>query len=168
MGGGQRSAVEMLERSHRRLEQWGAELCDAAARIGAGDDDGTALATVKEAVAFFERSGNNHVADEEQSLFPRLPPSPLIERLIGEHQEQTAILGRLQAEVTGLADGQPSDERIGRVVQLANELEAAYRAHTELEDRELLPLVDASLDEAARTAMLDEMRARRGKGRRRG
>jgi iron-sulfur cluster repair protein YtfE (RIC family) len=135
--GRNKSALEMLSRSHRKLEQH-------ADMLVAGE--------VEEAIEFFTRSTANHFADEEQSLFPRLQASPLLEQLVKEHREHEDLLARLKASLDGDGD----------TAALAKQLAAAYRAHTELEDRDLLPQLEA-LDADTQQAIKEEMRARRGK-----
>jgi len=136
----------MLSRSHRKLEDY------ADAMIAALGNLPTARDELDEALAFFDSSAVNHVADEEMSLFPHLAPSPLIERLTREHREQEALLEELKR---ALREG-------GDALSVAERLAAAYRAHTDLEDRELLPALDA-LSPEIRKAVVDDMRARRGR-----
>ncbi len=148
----------MLARCHRKLEDNGAALLDALDQLAAGQDGG-ARDTVHDVLAFFRRTGDNHIADEEQSLFPRLGEDALTERLRQEHREHERLLGDLEAAV-GRWPSDLTADHVAPVRALAAALDAAYRSHTALEDRELLPRLDG-LDPDARAALTEEMQRRR-------
>lgn len=138
-----RDPFEMLERSHRRLEE---ELqaivmepaADVAARV----------------LEFLDRAVKRHEDDEEQSLFPRLPEllAPLVRELAAQHEEQRRLVEELRAA---------HDEKAIQVAALA--LQAAYARHIRAEEQQLFPAARTALDDDARAAMLDEMQARRGR-----
>jgi iron-sulfur cluster repair protein YtfE (RIC family) len=99
-GRNERSALEQLDRTHRRLEKRLEALVDAAAAMahdGGGEGGHDA---VREVCEFLRRAYPRHVADEEQSLFPRLRAHPdvtpalteLMGRIEREHQEHDALL----------------------------------------------------------------------------
>lgn len=160
MPGKQKSAFDMLSRSHRRLEEETAGLCDTLA----GDMTEESCFIVEDALSFLARSGKNHMADEEETLFGRLSGQDgLIARLTEEHRQQEALLAELKAAVEAWPARPPSAEQAAAALALAKDLAAAYEAHTALEDADLLPLI-ASLDEATKQEMASEMQARRGKG----
>src|SRR5919198_6186334 len=69
-------AIEMLERSHRQVEERLAQLqraCSAIVRERGGAGE---LAAIDDALAYLERSAARHEEDEEESLFPRLRRTP--------------------------------------------------------------------------------------------
>ena len=114
-----------------------------------------------EALAFIDRALRRHEDDEERSLFPRLARVPqlagLLDRLTVQHRDQTAIVEELRAE---LAAATPDERKLRDVVA---RLDAAYREHIAVEERELFPAARAALDDDARAAMAEEMQARRGR-----
>ena len=145
----------MLERSHRRLEDRLVELVAAA-----GDwrrrRDADALSICRDVCHFLERAAARHERDEEDSVFPRLPRSPLIDGLAADHRAHEKLTAELSRR---LAAGAPDPDAL---VRLAAELERRYRDHIEREERDLFPLIE-SLPPADRDAAFDEMQSRRGR-----
>ena len=82
--------------------------------------------------------------------FPRLDAPELVARLKSEHEQHDKIARKLTDALA----------HVPRARELAHELDAAYRAHTQLEDDELLPLVKA-LSEDDQAAAAKEMQGRR-------
>jgi hemerythrin-like domain-containing protein len=144
-----RDPFEMLERCHRRLEETLATLRPPSRQA------------LDEALAFIDRAVKRHEDDEEQSLFPRLSRVPqlagLLDRLTVQHRDQTAIIGELRALMDA---AQPDDAKLADVVA---RLDAAYRAHITLEERELFPAARAAFDADDLGGMASEMDARRGR-----
>src|SRR6185369_12239361 len=118
-----RDPFEMLERCHRRLE----ETLDRLRTPSRQELD--------EALAFVDRAVKRHEDDEEQSLFPRLSRVPqlagLLDRLTIQHRDQTALVEELRAQ---LGAAKPDEARLRDVVE---RLDAAYRQHINIEEREL-------------------------------
>jgi hemerythrin-like domain-containing protein len=144
-----RDPFEMLERCHRRLE----ETLDRLRTPSRQDLD--------EALAFVDRAVKRHEDDEEQSLFPRLSRVPqlagLLDRLTIQHRDQTALVEELRAQ---LGAAKPDEARLRDVVE---RLDAAYRQHINIEERELFPAAKAALDADDLGGMASEMEARRGR-----
>jgi len=150
-----------LERCHRRLE----EACDALS-IASADRDGQTIADVK---SFLDRQIKRHEEDEDESLFPRLRQIdaatsliPVVDRLIQEHRQHEALhaeLAKVMSEVPA-----PSNEQAWSAIEsVCERIARAYRAHIEVEEKELFPEAQRLLTDDARAAMLAEMSARRGK-----
>jgi len=141
----------MLERCHRRLEETLATLLGPSPSRQALD----------EALAFIDRAVKRHEDDEEQSLFPRLARVPqlagLLDRLTVQHRDQTALVDELR---TLLDAPKPDDARLADVVA---RLDASYRAHITVEERELFPAAKAALDADDLGGMASEMDSRRGR-----
>jgi len=139
----------MLERCHRRLE----ETLDRLRTPSRQELD--------EALAFVDRAVKRHEDDEEQSLFPRLSRVPqlagLLDRLTIQHRDQTALVEELRAQ---LGAAKPDEARLRDVVE---RLDAAYRQHINIEERELFPAAKAALDADDLGGMASEMEARRGR-----
>ena len=146
-----RDPFEMLERCHRRLEETLATLLGPSPSRQALD----------EALAFIDRAVKRHEDDEEQSLFPRLSRVPqlagLLDRLTIQHRDQTALVEELRAQ---LGAAKPDEARLRDVVE---RLDAAYRQHINIEERELFPAAKAALDADDLGGMASEMEARRGR-----
>lgn len=146
-----RDPFEMLERCHRRLEETLATLAGPSPSRQALD----------EALAFIDRAVKRHEDDEEQSLFPRLARVPqlagLLDRLTVQHRDQTALIDELRM----LLDAPTPDN--ARLVDVVARLDAAYRAHITVEERELFPAAKAALDADDLGGMASEMDSRRGR-----
>ena len=144
-----RDPFEMLERCHRRLEETLERLRTPSRQA------------LDEALAFVDRAVKRHEDDEEQSLFPRLSRVPqlagLLDRLTIQHRDQTALVEELRAL---LAAARPDEARLRDVVE---RLDAAYRQHINIEERELFPAAKAALDADDLGGMAAEMDARRGR-----
>ncbi len=160
-----KSAADMLERSHRRLEERMAQLLTTLDALAEGASEGAvdAQAVLADVLRFLQRSAKNHIGDEEDSVFPRLgaDAAPLIARLRREHVEQDDLAQRLIAQLERLQAGL-DDDAVHAARELASELDGGYRRHTALEDEQLLPLVLA-LDSDDLATIAAEMQARRGK-----
>jgi hemerythrin-like domain-containing protein len=147
-----RDPFEMLERCHRRLEE---------TLAGLRTSSPPSRQLVDEALAFIDRAVRRHEDDEEQSLFPRLARVPqlagLLDRLTVQHRDQTALV----EELRGLMDAPRPDE--ARLADVITRLEAAYRTHILVEERELFPAAKAALDADDLGGMASEMDARRGR-----
>ncbi len=144
-----RDPFEMLERCHRRLEE-------TLAALGGATPSRQAL---DEALGFIDRAMARHERDEEESLFPRLARVPqlagLLDRLTIQHRDQTALVDELRE----LMDAPRPDE--ARLADVVARLDAAYRAHLAVEERELFPAAKAALDADDLGGMASEMDARR-------
>jgi hemerythrin-like domain-containing protein len=128
-------------------------------------------ASTREAAArvrrYFVEALPLHVADEEESIAPRLRGrSPeldrALEQMCAEHAEHDAAVGRLVA-LCGALEVDP-----GRIGALTDELGAAashlaelFAAHLEAEERVVIPALGVLLSEGEREAVVSELRARR-------
>jgi len=144
-----RDPFEMLERCHRRLEETLDRLRTPSRQA------------LDEALAFIDRAVKRHEDDEELSLFPRLSRVPqlagLLDRLTIQHRDQTALVEELRAQLDAPT---PDEARLRDVVE---RLDAAYRQHINIEERELFPAAKAALDADDLGGMASEMDARRGR-----
>ena len=164
--GGRKSALAMLDNSHRKLEQNLAELRRAAVAIAGGTGTEAEHDTVRDVVGFLERSVTRHEADEELSLFPRLRGAgsidPVLDTLADEHLEHRRLHRRLHEIVEAWLDAPATDDHNQHLLRVVIELEDAYRRHIELEEREMFPAARAlPADQLAEIE--DEMQARRGR-----
>lgn len=71
-----KTALERLDRCHRRLEERLRELVESSAAIASGDASDEHWEVVEEVLAYLERAVVRHEEDEEASVFPRLAQHP--------------------------------------------------------------------------------------------
>jgi len=158
------ASLAQLERSHRRHDQVIAELLEVARRIAAGRPDDGDLTTVREAVAYFERSVTRHFLDEEGSVFPRLSTrrpdlAADLAALSAEHPPQI----KLQAAVAAAArelDGEARPAQGKQLLDAATRLADAHRAHVEREDK-LFRVAHEALTAEDDAEIVSEMETRR-------
>jgi hypothetical protein len=113
-------------------------LLEAARRLAAGRPDATDLATVHEAVAYFQRAVTRHFLDEEGSIFPRLSSrrpdlAPELAALSAEHPGQI----ELQALIAAAADELDTQARPAAgmaLLDVATRLADLHRSHVARED----------------------------------
>jgi hemerythrin-like domain-containing protein len=119
-------------------------------RLASGSDVAEArVASAEQYVAAFFTETTSHFRIEEERLFPLLVrhagSSPLLEQVLGEHDELRDLASALREEAaTGDVTGVT-------MLQLADVLDA----HVRREERELFPLIEQAVPEAElRTADL--------------
>jgi len=104
-------------------------------------DEGTARSSAKLFADFIGSHEIRHFALEEALLLPALPPGErgrrLAERVRADHQELREAAGKL------------ADDRLEPTVELARAIGARLRAHVQMEERELFPYLESSLDGGA-------------------
>jgi hemerythrin-like domain-containing protein len=164
--GRNRDALEMLERSHRRLEERLAELNRAAGAL-ARSSSGDHIATIDMVIDYLDRSAARHEVDEEASLFPRLRRhdelAPMLDALTDEHRIHQSLHGRLRTERSAWPAAGPDASAAARLVTLASELGRAYRGHITREESELLPAARGHLSTSELDGIRREMDERRGR-----
>jgi hemerythrin-like domain-containing protein len=164
--------IGMLGDCHRRIERFLNVLVVIAAQEKGGrltEQHRTALAT---SLRYFREAAPKHIADEEESLFPRL------RRL--RHAGSHAILTRIEAleqdhECAGkvhdevdrlgqlwLARGRLSPKEAAQLSTLLDQLAKLYRNHIAIEDTEVFPFAASVLPPSDRESVGVEMASRRG------
>jgi iron-sulfur cluster repair protein YtfE (RIC family) len=117
---------------------------------------------------YFSEALPRHVADEEESVVPRLRgASPEVDRALdamcAEHVEHGPELARLVSCADEIARAPERLPELGRALgEAATALERAFAVHLEAEERVLFPAL-AALDAHEKAAILAELRARRAK-----
>lgn len=158
-GQGPERLLDRMHACHARIRQF----LDACARIA---DRERVDAEVRESAAAAARYFGGpfllHVADEEESILPRVDAEAARSRDVrAEHARDEAEVGTLTALCATLAarpDG-PADE-LAQLASLVAALGPRVRAHLESEEQALLPLLATLAPDVERT-ILDEMAARR-------
>lgn len=164
-GAAREDGLEMMERSHRRLEERMVELQRAAEAIVRQRADAGELEQVDAVISFLERSAARHESDEEESLFPRLRQvaelASLMSDLAQEHDQHRHLVAHLRALRSGWPEAGPDAGDGAALAIAANELARAYRVHIEREERELMPLARDRLSADERVQVGLEMERRR-------
>lgn len=157
--------LELLERSHRRLDERLAELQQAVSAVVRQRGGPADLAIIESVTEFLERAVLRHEEDEEVSLFPRLRGiaslSALLDDLATEHMLHRHLVKQLRSMVVGWPPTGPDAADGASLVVLVNELARAYRGHMEREERELLPVAREQLSRTDRDEIRAEMIQRR-------
>lgn len=159
------SPVDHLNACHRRIE----ERLLTLERIGPhlrerAEEARTALQAV---FWFFDSSGANHTADEEESFFPRFAArvSPEEQQFLNdlqmEHTKAESIYDRLKTHVGGMAVP-PTESDQAIYIELAAALCAIYRQHIQNEDLRFPLIANRTLTNDDLDAIRQEMKQRRG------
>lgn len=161
-----------LRNCHSRIEHFLNVLATVASRRQGGELHREDREALEASLRYFREAAPKHTEDEEQSLFPRLRASKspsaaaaraTLDTLENEHH---AVLQR-HAEVEilverWLMEGElPAEEGKQLLAQL-QQLQAFYRKHIAIEDREIFSVASVVLTEKEMIAVGREMAARRG------
>ena len=161
-------AIAILSGSHRRQEEELGVCARALAQLVAGRGGPQQIATIAGAMAFFREKAARHVADEEESIFPRLSmrheQQALVVDLETEHREHAMMLADMDAMLEAWGANVPSIEQASQFASQFATFADTYRAHIAREDEELLPEM-RQLGATELTEIALEMVARRPKGR---
>ncbi len=161
----------LLADCHRRIEHFLEVLLRierAAAGRGLTPEEWPQIET---ALRYFETAGPRHTADEEESLFPRLRATSDAEstralrvldqleiehEMVDAHHHMINILCRRWLDHDRL-----SDEDARELRDRLYDLQAIYREHIAIEDRQLFPIARRLLSAKALQDIGREMAARR-------
>jgi iron-sulfur cluster repair protein YtfE (RIC family) len=157
--------VDLLLECHERIRTF----IGIARRIAGAHDSpprevGTAAARV---TRYFSESLPLHVADEEQSILPRLQgKDPAIDAVLAEmHLEHERHEPQLEALLGTCRMIEQFPERLAEwapgLAAVATALEQDFLGHLEKEEKVILPAIRNLASEKERHAMLHELRARR-------
>jgi hemerythrin-like domain-containing protein len=160
----------LLSDCHRRIEMF----LDTLAKVGKGMDappDEETARALQAALVYFRQAAPKHTADEEQSLFPRLRG-----REEAELRSALSTLDRLEKDHEAVSPLHAEVERLGETYLEAGNLCASdteafrtavarlqdtYREHICVEDSTVFPLAARLLSEVEKSAIAEEMAARR-------
>jgi hemerythrin-like domain-containing protein len=152
------SPLDHLMACHRRIEDRLATLERSVAALSERREE--ALSAIHAAFRFMDSNGVIHTQDEEQSIFPRLASSALIQELEADHREAGRIDAELRAAVARVESG--DDAAIDDCKTFVSALCKIYRGHIEREDTQFVPAARAQLSPAALAEVSREMKSRRG------
>lgn len=156
-----KTALERLERCHRRLEERLEELTASADAIARGKSPARHWETVSEVLDYLQRAVVRHEEDEEESVFPHLATHPalrpLLNRLRGDHQSQRKLVGRLAK----LVDDHGAPDSPARLKKVCAALSTNYLDHIKREDHQLLPAITRHISAELQAQIAAEMAERR-------
>jgi hemerythrin-like domain-containing protein len=153
------SLVGALAECHERIRRFSQLAIKLESEPAPAEERGE---VAKQLVRYFSEALPRHVADEEQSLRPRLAAAGLDEalaRMAQEHEEHQPLLDRLLERWRAIAAGERRADPAAAAD--ARALAEAFERHLIEEERVLFPAV-AQLPAAVQAAIREQMRARRG------
>jgi len=166
--------IGMLGDCHRRIERFLNVLVVIAAQEKGErltEQHRTALAT---SLRYFREAAPKHIADEEESLFPRLrrlrhAGSHAILTRIEALEQDHECAGKVHDEVDRLGQlwlttGHLSTKEAAQLSTLLDQLAKLYRSHIAIEDTEVFPFAASVLPPSDRESVGAEMATRRGAG----
>jgi hemerythrin-like domain-containing protein len=160
----------LLSDCHRRIEMFLETLAAAGKVMDAPPSVDTARA-LQSALVYFRQAAPKHTADEEQSLFPRLrgreepelrSALSTLDRLEKDHEAVSPLLAEVErlAE-TYLETGSLSASDVQAFQTAVARLQETYREHIRVEDFTVFPLAARLLSDSDKSAIAQEMAARR-------
>lgn len=160
----------LLSDCHRRIEMFLETLAAAGKVMHEPPSDDTARA-LQAALVYFRQAAPKHTADEEESLFPRLrgreeaelrSALSTLDRLEKDHDTVSPLHAAVErlAE-TFLETGSLSASHIQAFQTAVARLQEIYREHIRVEDSMVFPLAARLLNESQKSAIAQEMAARR-------
>ncbi len=154
---GEGDVVDSLLDCHRRIRAFLA----MAARVGQGGDPADQVAEACAQIGrYFREAMPRHVADEEESILPRLRgrAADIDAALAGMHEQHAAH----EEHVAELAAAVAAPEARPRIATAAAALEEALAPHLDLEEAIVFPAIRRLLTAQDLADIAAEMRARRG------
>ncbi|MCG2597170.1 hemerythrin domain-containing protein [Achromobacter insuavis] len=158
----------LLSACHGRIARQCATLRRLAAHLPTHGSDAAAQVAAAGVARYFQTAAIHHHEDEEEDLFPALIESmagsdavclhAVVDGLIADHARLAALWAPLRQILDEIAAGHPAVLPAAQVEAFA----AAYAAHIQREEDELLPLAARLIDDDALAAISRAMKARRG------
>jgi len=160
--GGDGDLVDSLLACHQRIRAF----LELGLRAGQGGEPDQVIDACRRIERYFREAMPLHVADEEESILPRLRGrAAAVDGALATMHEQHAAhevgLRALIAAASALAAAPDRPGARARLVEAAAELEAALRPHLELEEAIIVPAIRQLLSAGELADIAREMRARR-------
>ena len=160
--------IGMLQIAHRKLKRSLHVIWVIADRAAGRKLTGEEMTAVQSAMDCVRVVGAQHIADEEESLFPRLRE----ETISGDSEELNVLeenrrqADRLHTMVETLYSawisvGELRLEDQMRLQSCTEKLKSLYEQHIQIEEQIVFPRAKRVLDDRVITAMVQEFRARR-------
>jgi hemerythrin-like domain-containing protein len=161
---GAEGLVDLLGECHQRIRRFVALARQAGSRQDVPPDQ-IAQACI-DVERYFTQALPLHVADEEESIEPRLRGlSPTVDEALDattrQHQQHEPKLNAL-LRATSVLRNSPHDETARReVATTALALETQFEEHLRLEESVVFPAIRELLSREIQTSIIDELRRRR-------
>lgn len=161
---GSRDLVDLLGECHQRIRHFVALAREAALR-GDAPSDQIAQACV-DVERYFVEALPLHVADEEESIQPRLrglssAVDQALDAMERQHQQHAAKLEAL-LRASARVRGEPNSTRArSELATAAIALERDFETHLVLEETGIFPAIREFLSQETQSAIIDELRQRR-------
>jgi hemerythrin-like domain-containing protein len=160
--------IGMLTDCHRRIEHFIDVLTMVAERAQHRALDDEEARAVEAALEYFRVGGARHIADEEESLFPRLggrTGEDAIVEIDGLKQDHQ-IAASLHTQIESLYRKWISDQTLDTVDWQAlsvstKKLKALYAVHIQVEEQAVFPRASKTLDEETLQLIGQEFKNRR-------
>lgn len=160
-----REPIDYLYADHYRQRV----VCRFLDEIAQDPEAGRSLDLAPRVLDYLVRDLPQHIADEEQDLFPRLrarcTPEDQVERVLmllsEEHARDQEVVLALPAGLRSLTEGRPLEER-DLFVQAASTFAECQRRHLAWEEGVILPLARKRLKPDDLAGLGRSMAARRG------
>lgn len=161
--------LSMLEECHERIRTF-STLSMAVASADADFPQARVRDAAERVARYFRLAMPLHVADEDQSLAPRLlagpvPPevSAALEEMTSQHESIDRLLEELLPKWDALVacTAPYSTEQLQSLLPSTTALTNQLKTHLELEERVIFPFARKRLDAAGMEGLQREMRARR-------
>ena len=164
--------IEMWQACHERVKRMSALLQRLAQHLGKHGTDADARTTATSILRYFDEAAPRHHDDEEIDLFPlllaRVAAAPAtfdgarigaaIRALQAEHASLTTLWQAMREPLLRVQAGEPAKIDETRVLAFCT----GYRAHIEVEEREIGPALEQALDTDDLRRVGRAMAARRG------
>ncbi|MCA9630150.1 MAG: hemerythrin domain-containing protein [Myxococcales bacterium] len=161
---GLQDLVDLLGECHERIRRFVALARQAGSRHDVPADQ-IAQACI-DVERYFTQALPLHVADEEESIDPRLRGlSPAVDEALDaatqQHREHEPELKAL-LRATNVVRNNPNDPTArGELATAAEALEAQFEEHLRLEERVIFPAIRELLSHETQTSIIGELRRRR-------
>lgn len=156
--------LAMLRACHERIAAQCVTLEKLRVHLASTGCDAAAQQAATAILRYFNTAGQHHHSDEEADLFPLLQATGdataqrLVGYLLARHQELNAAWDALRAALNKIVAG----ELAMLDATQTHAFIAAYQAHIDLENTQLLPLAGALLNRTQLEQLGRNMSARRG------
>lgn len=156
--------VDLLLECHQRIRTFSALALAVGQRTDASPEE--CRDASERCRRYFSEALPLHVADEEQSLLPRLRGADptlddALQTMAAQHGEHAPWLADLLVELQRVAASPEDEAARARLVRIASHLVEDFERHLEAEERLILPRVKELLSPGQQDEVLAELRARR-------
>jgi len=158
--------LQLLSDCHRRIEHFLGVLTRVGESVNGilSQEQADALTV---SLRYFREAAPKHVADEEESLFPRLREAGAAEALEGldrlesDHDQADQLHRTAERIGNEWLEGRVNDSEVAEFKLTISELVSLYTSHIALEDLVIFPAAERLLTSAAKAMIGTEIATRR-------